>query len=135
MVQHMAQCQLWGYGWRPQGTISYQAQGILNKLTNLPNIAMAILRTMPSRRAAQELERLKQSIDWKVDVIKAVSTEIFSRQIGGNLIKLFRGDRGSRDIGSIIELSKRKKNPFMAEKTSQATPEPASNERKCTHRT
>ena len=46
-------------------------RGMLTKLTNLANIMITTLTTTPSQRAAQELERLKQQIDWKVEDIEA----------------------------------------------------------------
>ena len=44
---------------------------MLIKFTYLANIMIITLQTTPSQRAAQELERLKQQIDWKVEDIEA----------------------------------------------------------------
>ena len=44
---------------------------MLTKFINLATIMTKTLRTNPSQRAAQELERLKQQIDWKVEDIEA----------------------------------------------------------------
>ena len=46
-------------------------RGMLTKFINLANIMSRMLQTTPSQRAAQELERLKQQIDWKVEDIEA----------------------------------------------------------------
>ena len=46
-------------------------RGMLTKFTNLTNIMITMLQMTPSQRAAQELERLKQQIDWKVKDIEA----------------------------------------------------------------
>ena len=46
-------------------------RGILTKLTNLAEIMIATLGATPLQRAAQELERLKQQIDRKVEDIIA----------------------------------------------------------------
>ena len=45
--------------------------GMLTKFTNLANIIITTLKRTSSQRAAQELERLKQQIDWKVEDIEA----------------------------------------------------------------
>ena len=45
-------------------------RGHLTKFMNSAEIKMYTLRTSPSRRAAQELESLKQAIDWKVEDIE-----------------------------------------------------------------
>ena len=42
-------------------------RGILTKFTNLAEIMITTLDATPLQRAAQELERLKQQIDWKVE--------------------------------------------------------------------
>ena len=44
---------------------------MLTKFINLATIMIRMLQTNPSQRAAQELERLKQQIDWKVEDIEA----------------------------------------------------------------
>ena len=46
-------------------------RGMLTKFTNLGNIMITTLKTTPSQRAVQELERLKQQINWKVEDIEA----------------------------------------------------------------
>ena len=46
-------------------------RGMLTKFTNLANIMITMFQTTPSQRAAQELERLKQQIAWKVEDIEA----------------------------------------------------------------
>ena len=46
-------------------------RAMLTKFTNLANIMITTFQTNPSQRAAQELERLKQQIDWKVEDIEA----------------------------------------------------------------
>ena len=46
-------------------------RGMLIKFTNLANIIITTLQTTPSQWAAQELERLKHKIDWKVKDIEA----------------------------------------------------------------
>ena len=46
-------------------------RGMLTKFINLATIIIGTLQTSPSQRAAQELERLKQQIDWKVEDIEA----------------------------------------------------------------
>ena len=45
--------------------------GMLTKFINLATIMIRTLQTNPSQWAAQELERLKQQIDWKVEDIDA----------------------------------------------------------------
>ena len=44
---------------------------MLTKFINLATIKIQTLQTNPSQRVAQELERLKQQIDWKVEDIEA----------------------------------------------------------------
>ena len=44
---------------------------MLTKFINLTTIMIRTLQTTPSKQAAQELERLKQQIDWKVEDIEA----------------------------------------------------------------
>ena len=46
-------------------------RGTLTKFTNLAGIIITTLAAMLSKRAAQELERLRQQIDWKVEDIEA----------------------------------------------------------------
>ena len=46
-------------------------RGMLTKFINLATIMIGTLQTNPSQRAAQELEHLKQQIDWKVEDIEA----------------------------------------------------------------
>ena len=46
-------------------------RGMLTKFINLATIMVETLQTNPSQWAAQELERLKQQIDWKVEDIEA----------------------------------------------------------------
>ena len=46
-------------------------RGILTKYTNLAEIMITTLGATPLQRAAQELERLKQQIDWKLEDIEA----------------------------------------------------------------
>ena len=45
--------------------------GMLTKFINLATIMIRTLQTNPSQRASQELECLKQQIDWKVEDIEA----------------------------------------------------------------
>ena len=44
---------------------------MLTKFINLATIIIGTLQTRPSQRATQELERLKQQINWKVEDIEA----------------------------------------------------------------
>ena len=44
--------------------------GMLTKFINLATIMIRTLQSNPSQRAAQELERLEQQIDWKVEDIE-----------------------------------------------------------------
>ena len=46
-------------------------RGMLTKFINLATIMIRTLQTNPSQWAAQELERLKQQIDWKVEDMEA----------------------------------------------------------------
>ena len=46
-------------------------RGMLTKFLNLTTIMIGMLQTNPSQRAAQELERLKPQINWKVEDIEA----------------------------------------------------------------
>ena len=46
-------------------------RGILTKDTNLVEIMITMLGATPLQRTAQELERLKQQIDWKLEDIEA----------------------------------------------------------------
>ena len=45
--------------------------GMLTKFINLATIMIGTLQTNPSQQVAQELERLKQQINWKVEDIEA----------------------------------------------------------------
>ena len=46
-------------------------RGMLTNFINLTNIMITILQTTPSQQGAQELERLKQQFDWKVEDVEA----------------------------------------------------------------